>query len=502
MDNNSKNTTPTPDDKGFKVFMSGLFERIELLEKRLDKTEEENIKLLKGNIELTHKVDQLESENKTLKSQVKQLSTHVSELKKENEKLRNKIHRKNSRNSSIPPSQDPNRKRTNYSLREKSGKKVGGQERHTGHNLKMVRVPNNTITHIPQTCQKCGARLVANPKFVKRRQVIDIPPITPLVTEHQVYQRKCNCGYCNEGHFPKEVKAPVSYGSRVEALISYFSVRQYIPFKRIEETLRELFGLSISSATVCNKLEVVKDKLLKDYSWIQNQIPKSKVLGSDETECQVNGQKGWIWTWQTPSLTYLRFSSNRGEKTLLDVFPNGLPNSIVVHDSYATQFKLKCKGHQMCLPHLLRELNYFIEKGDQWSALFKQQLKAAIVLYQKNKKHPDKNFKRSRNKINKNIDQLLVGEKNGKGLLEAFKDRMRKKRNALLRFLDDPNVPHDNNGSERAIRNIKVKTKISGMFKTEIGVDQFAVIRSVIDTFIKREQPVLTSLFSKLSVGT
>ncbi|MEO0902615.1 MAG: transposase, partial [Bacteroidota bacterium] len=233
-----------------------------------------------------------------------------------------------------------------------------------------------------------------------------------------------------------------------------------------------------------------------------NQIPKSKVVGSDETECQLNGKKGWIWTWQTNALTYLRFSNNRGEKTLLDVFPNGLPNSIVVHDSYATQFMHKCKGHQMCLPHLIRELNYFIEKGDQWSAQFKQQLKAAITLYHKIKKYPEKNFKRSINRINKNIDQLLVGKKSGKGLLEAFKDRMRKKRKALLRFLDDPHIPHDNNGSERAVRNIKVKTKISGMFKTEIGADQFAVIRSVIDTFIKRDQPVLTSLFSKLSAGT
>ena len=187
---------------------------------------------------------------------------------------------------------------------------------------------------------------------------------------------------------------------------------------------------------------------------------------------------------------------------MLDVFPNGLPNSIVVHDSYAAQFKIKCKGHQMCFPHLLREINFFIEKGDQWSAQFKQQLKAAIELYHKIKQQPDKNFKRSPNKINKNIDQLLVGKKNGKGLLEAFKDRMRKKTSALLRFLDDTDIPHDNNGSERAIRNIKVKSKIAGMFKSELGVDQFDVIRSGIDTFIKRDQAVLTSLFSKLSVGT
>ena len=273
MDNNSKNT-PSPDDKGFKHFMSGLFERIELLEKRLDKTEDENIKLLKHNIEFTHKVDQLEIENKTLHSEVKKLNGQVAKLKKDNEKLRNKIHRKNSRNSSIPPSQDPNRKRTNYSLREKSGKKVGGQKGHPGHTLKMVREPDHTIKHIPKICQQCGASLVTSSSFIKRRQVIDIPPITPQVTEHRVYQRKCNGGHCNEGRFPSEANAPVSYGTRVEALISYFSVRQYIPFKRIEETLRELFGLSISSATVCNKLEVVKDKLLKGLYLDSKSNPK------------------------------------------------------------------------------------------------------------------------------------------------------------------------------------------------------------------------------------
>ena len=89
--------------------------------------------------------------------------------------------------------------------------------------------------------------------------------------------------------------------------------------------------------------------------------------------------------------------------------------------------------------------------------------------------------------------------KKGKGKFEAFKWRMLKRRDSLLRFLDDPTIPADNNGSERAIRNIKVKGKVSGMFKTEIGAQQFAVIRSVIDTLIKRDQPVLKSLFNLLS---
>ena len=74
-----------------------------------------------------------------------------------------------------------------------------------------------------------------------------------------------------------------------------------------------------------------------------------------------------------------------------------------------------------------------------------------------------------------------------------------KRRNALFRFLEDPSIPPDNNASERAIRNVKVKTKVSGMFKTELGADQFAIIRSVIDTLIKRKQPVMKSLIKVIS---
>ena len=55
-------------------------------------------------------------------------------------------------------------------------------------------------------------------------------------------------------------------------------------------------------------------------------------------------------------------------------------------------------------------------------------------------------------------------------------------------------VPPDNNASERAIRNIKVKQKISGQFKTSKAAQNFAVIRSVIDTTIKNSCNVLQAL--------
>ena len=76
----------------------------------------------------------------------------------------------------------------------------------------------------------------------------------------------------------------------------------------------------------------------------------------------------------------------------------------------------------------------------------------------------------------------------------AFQRRMLRYRHYVFTFLYDPNVPSDNNGSERAIRNIKVKQKISGQFKSLRGAECFAIIRSITDTCIKNGQSVLSAL--------
>lgn len=485
-----------------KTMVSQLLKRVDGLEKRLAKAEEENIELMMDTVEQATELDNLTIKYKSIERELKNSKKKVLTLEKENRTLIDKLHRKNSRNSSIPPSKDENRPAKNYSLREKSDKKVGGQPGHKGTALEFSDSPNGVIDHLPECCDNCGQKLLSELQLVQRKQIIDIPPILPRIIEHRTFSRTCSCGHCSIGQFPKEIrntKNPITYGTGIEALISYFSVRQFIPMQRMEEMFSQVFGLKITAGTICNKLAKTSDKLLTYYTWIQQQILKSTVVGSDETGCRVNGKKGWIWTWQNEQFTYLAYSDNRGQKTITERFPDGLPNSFLVHDCYAAQFKINCKGHQICTAHLLRELNFFIEKGDKWSIRFKQQIKQALKLLKKIKANPNEDFRESIDLIYSKVDKLLLGTKKHKGKLEAFKQRMRKRRKSLFRFLEDPSIPPDNNGSERALRNVKVKTKVSGMFKTDLGADQFAVIRSVIDTFIKRKQPIIKSLVKAVS---
>lgn len=124
----------------------------------------------------------------------------VKELEAEVHRLKNQ---KNSGNSSIPPSKDENRPRKNQSLRTKSGKPSGGQKGHKGKTLEMVAHADEVIRHVPCACSQCGSDLAGIKEFYKgRRQVLDIPPIQPQYTEHQVYSKQCKCGHINSGSFP------------------------------------------------------------------------------------------------------------------------------------------------------------------------------------------------------------------------------------------------------------------------------------------------------------
>lgn len=406
---------------------------------------------------------------------------------------------KNSRNSSIPPSKDENRPKRNQSLREKTGRKPGGQKGRKGNTLKMVDNPDTIEKHVPGFCSCCGKDITNLPyEFSKKRQVIDIPEIKFKVTEHQVYKRICSCGHITESPFPSQVKAAVSYGSNIESLIGYFHTRQYIPFKRIQEIFNDVFHVSISEGGIHYLLNKLVQKAVPAYEMIKNKLQNKKgaAIGADETGMKINGDKQWAWTWQTEDLTFITISDNRGGKTIEDNFKEGFINSVLVHDCWKSHFNTPALSHQICVAHLLRELNYLSQRyNHKWSRVFKLLLLSGINLKKEMDAMDYFQPNLHRESIQNRLKILLdypINEKHKE--LFSFQKRMKKHENYIFTFLHHLEVPPDNNASERAIRNIKVKQKISGQFKSSLGGFNFVVLRSVIDTVIKNNQNVLNSL--------
>jgi len=418
-----------------------------------------------------------------LLERIDNLESEVLYLRKRLEKYENP---KNSKNSSKPPSSDFPRQQKTQSLREPSDKKPGGQPGHEGTTLKCLS-PDFIENHSPSFCNCCGKDLSAQPElFVGKRQVIDIPPIITIITEHQLFEKRCTCGHLNRPSYPKGVTAPVCYGENIQALIAYLSIRQFIPYKRLAEILKDVFNLPISTGGIDYVLNKVIKKALGAYEFIRQNVLQNNVIGADETGVNINGKNNWAWTFQHPRATFIAINPNRGYNAIEKIMPEGFQNTVMVTDCWAPYFKTNAGSHQLCTAHLLRELTFLKEKykNDTWAERMSDLIVKSLDL-------------RKTDCITKsNVDEIintfsdLLNEPVNKDLdeLTTFRKRMVKYADHVFNFLLHKDVPPDNNGSERAIRNFKVKIKISGFFKSIEGASGYAVIRSVIDTAIKNEQ--------------
>ena len=412
--------------------------------------------------------------------------------------------KKDSHNSHNSPSQDKFKPKRNTSLREKTGRKSGGQLGHEGKTLEMVDVADEIIDLKSDFCSQCGEDLSSSFfEFLNRRQEVVLPPIKPIYREYRQFGSSCTCGHHQKADFPSSITAPIQFGSDVIALVSYFNIFQYVPYARLELLFQDIFNLSISQGSIQNLLSKAAYKADPFYKTILEEIKKAPYIGSDETGAKVNGEKWWIWVWQNVKNTFIKTTNSRGFDSIEETFPEGLPKACIGSDRWAAQLKTDSKSKQLCFPHLLRELNFLVEsEKNQWATHFKALLQKALTLRRQaiEEEKPFTQNSPQTCQLEVELNQLLAQQIDKKQFAKTFtfQKSMIKHRNHLFTCLYHLEVPPDNNASERAIRTIKVKQKISGQFKS--GQHDFCVLRSIIDTLRKRNLNILSFLKDMVAI--
>lgn len=405
---------------------------------------------------------------------------------------------KTSANSSLPPSTDLARK--NQSLREKSGRPVGGQKGHKGYGLSINPIPDVVKDLYSNFCNVCGESL-AKSSFIleSSRQVIDIPPIIPITTEYRCHSTTCSCGHQQTASYPQGVERTIQYGENIQALAIYQHSFQYLPFARLQDFFQNVCNVSLAKGTIENIIRRTAQKAMPIYQQLRNAVVVSFFVGSDETGFKLGGKKGWFWVWQTAVITYIVAACSRSKSVITDTFPEGLPNSVLCSDRLAAQLSTITQGTQICLAHLLRDLTYLIAaEKTTWATDFKVLLKDAIALKQAQDQYlkDDSKAVQIQKRLDKLLDdkfleELLLNQAKFKQTITFFRG-MCKLKEAIFPFLYDKRIAFDNNASERAIRMVKLKTKVSGQFKSLH--QEFAIIRSVIGTAIKNNQSVFHAI--------
>ena len=485
-------------DTMFSTFIIKLKQQLNDAKTTVAKLIIDNQDLKNNNQELEIKNAELIAENELLKKQNKEQNDRIDQF---NKKLKT-----NSTTSSLPPSQDNLAKaktKKSVNSREKSDKNSGGQNGHKGHNLEFETHDGKITDHIKyqeETCVCCG-KLITNQTLVETRQVHDII-VKKVIINHEIYSGKCECGYKTK----VEIAIPhgTSYGNTLKSTILYLQNQDLIPTNRLAQVAKNLFKIPVNESSIYNWQKKFAESLSAYEEIVMHKLLQQKTLHSDESGLKTK-LKQWLHVVCNESYTFYSVHNKRGMKALEDINIVNNFNGNLMHDCYASYFKLDNVKHGLCNAHLLRELKSFEQFYNlQFANDLRTFLKNAnnIVIDAK-----EKNMTALSIETKSNLEQafhalLIAANKEILNLQNAiwqkeaqtFLKRLRKYWKEYLAFMYDFNIPFTNNQAERDIRMIKVKQKISGRFRTEEGAKQFLTIRGFISTMQKHGKDVLTAI--------
>jgi transposase len=416
----------------------------------------------------------------------------------------------NSRNSSLPPSTDRSEPPKPQSLRQKSGRKTGGQPGHPGRTLQPCDTPAHVVVHPCLECS-CGEDLSQESAVdFQRRQVFDLPSLQLECTEHRAEIKECfSCQHTVTAPFPSEVTAPVQYGKNFRALLVYLYDAQEGASRRIGQMCAEMFGYPVSEATLQAARQEQHAALEPYENRLREILPLEPVLHADETSVPINQVTHWLHVLCTPLLTFFAIHLKRGQEALqaIGILPKF--RGWLMHDFLSSYLSFEDCQHTFCKSHLLRELVFLFEQHRQaWAKdlhdLFLEMLQSVRELKARDAPSTERQYRdwqkqyrrilRAGRQANPFTPEQRASQHRKQSKAQNLLDRLEGYEEAILAFLWALELPFTNNEAERAFRMMKVRVKISGCFRTLEGACRHARLRSYISTLQKHGLPVLEYL--------
>ncbi|MDD3416097.1 MAG: IS66 family transposase [Lachnospiraceae bacterium] len=447
----------------------------------------------------------LMEQNSALIAQVAALSANIESLNQTIRELQEQVN-KNSKNSSKPPSSDGLKKppvNKDRSLRGKSGKKQGAQNGHNGVNLSVIADPDDVEHYMHSDCANCPYHDSCLEKACVKETRHELDAVVTInVTAHELILVP-NCplhGGDKQGSFPADIKATVQYGKNLQALVVALNTVGAVSVNRTHEILSSVFNIPLATGTIKNMVTRFSSILSETYERIRKQMVLLGLIHCDETGTRVDGKTWWVHNVSNCDFTFLSIDRKRGwiGMNAAGILPDYC--GITVHDCWSSYWKFTDCIHSICCAHLLRELNGIEENHPEqtWAKKFKELLLVMKMVKDKAvKQGKDAVSYYHLHKFDKQYDDIIKTAYEENPLPEVKgKKRGRKKKTKVLNlvgrlenykesvclFIKNLCVPFDNNLAERDLRIIKVKTKVSGCFRSEEGAQEYLTIMSYIGT--------------------
>jgi transposase len=286
------------------------------------------------------------------------LEARYERLEARVEKLEEQL-RRSSRNSSLPPSQDPP-SAPPRPRKPGSGRRPGGQPGHEGRSrplLPLERV-DEIVEHWPERCRACAHRFGEDQRIdaapVQRQQVSELPPIAVTVTEHRLHRLRCPaCAAETRAELPAELPAGV-FGPRLQAAVATLAVRNRVSRRDTVELVRDLFGGELSAASADAIVSGAGEALALPYEQLLRHLREASAVNVDETGWRLRGSKRTLWGALTPTVAVFRIAADRHERELRALLGDDF-EGVACSDRWWAYNYLDPQRRQLCWAHLVRD---------------------------------------------------------------------------------------------------------------------------------------------------
>lgn len=411
----------------------------------------------------------LECENSALRARVR-------ELEKENAELRSKLEGGGKKGGNTPEwvkANTPDRPRKERKKRD------------TAH-FRQRQTPTRTVEHAHDNCPDCG-RPLSGGTVHHSRQVVDIPPVTVEVVEHQYISR--HCGVCAKNYVPKvdlegEVLGTHRIGLRLMSLVSYLATTARVPRQTIQSILVSLYGVEISYGEISKILSSVAKRCSPESERILEEIRRKDWMHSDETGWREGGKNGYIWCLSTPDYRYFLWNKSRSGQVAKDLIGEDY-GGVVVSDFYSGYNALLCR-HQWCWVHYLRDLHKLVEshQDDESVRSWVDKIKAIYKAAKEATQRDVKDRKRQRRRFEARLLELATPYLKTTAPQRVLAQRIERYGHEMFTFVENPRIPPENNAAERAVRPAVIARKISGGSRSDDGTKTRMTLMSLFGTWL------------------
>lgn len=381
-------------------------------------------------------------------------------------------------------------------------KRPGRKDGHPGSRRPPPERIDRREEHRLKCCPDCGGP-VKRCRRTRTRYVEDIPAdIQPVVTEHTIHRDWCpRCRKSVEPVVPDALPGS-TLGNRVLVLSAWLHYALGNTLSQIVEVFNYHLQMKLTPGALPQQWQRLQAILEPWWEEIRGQALRSAVLHADETSWRVSGKTHWLWCFATDELTYFMIDRCRGSPALLKFFTEEFRGTLVT-DFWGAYNKVVCARRQMCLVHLLRDfltVEKYKSPGPQWPAFAKPMRRLihdAMRLSKRDDLSADEYASR-RSRLDERLQAMIDAPWDDSQAKRLIK-RLRRHQWHLFTFLDQPDVPFDNNHGERSIRPAVIIRKNSYCNRSPNGARTQAVLMSIYRTLKQRGHDPITTVTNALT---